>query len=866
MKNRWFVHPTCFSRLLLAGALAWPWSGRAELDLNNNQLGDVWEVRYEAMSLPALDDTDQDGYSNALENAAGTDPLNPQSYPDLEITKDSPGQVEARWQSQAGKSYVLQGSPTMNAGSWQSLGVISGDGTELLRSLATNSQGRLFFRLQVQNLDSDGDGLTDWEELQLGFNPLLSHTDRQNTADQARVTAGWNAASTITAGLVDGLMREDWPDKGVIAIRRSGGLRPLSVQITLGGTATAGMDYTPNVTQEIQMPMGVREVWVELSPLLDASAEGEETVTVTVQPGSGYTVGPTNSVTATLEDATDKPGAKEAARFLIQASFGPDQDSTADADGIPENVEEVMALGFDAWIHDQFTRPVGYLQPWVDWAVVNGNALELYGNYKEHSWWHRAMGVPKLRPDAADQLPDPLRQRVAFALSEILVVGDRPEELIVEQRGMANYYDQLVVHAFGNFRDLLYAVATHPAMGIYLSHLNNQKANPTLRIYPDENFAREIMQLFSIGLWELNQDGSRKLDAQGQPIPTYDNDDITELARVFTGMTFADKNFPGSNGDYKQPMKMWDTFHDCNAKTLLNGVQLPARTASPGNTGTAGLADVSAAVDMLFNHPNVGPFIGRLLIQRFVTSNPSPAYISRVAGAFNNNGSGVRGDMKAMIKAILLDTEARSAAKMQDPAFGKLREPILRVVNFAKALNASSTSGWYPLDQFVTDHMQDPMNSPSVFNFFLPNHSPAGPMTQQGLVAPEFQILNASSAITGPNYFWQAIGNDSLHRYGNGTAGYNVRLGTRPELGMIVPDAVIGQDTPNVSLLMDSDPLLRRLDLALTGGTLTPRQFQIIREAIDRVKPPEVTWEWHLNRLRLAIYLIVTSAEFNVLQ
>lgn len=849
--------------LLLAGLHS---LARAELDLNGNQLGDVWEVRYGAMSLPALDDTDHDGFSNALENGAGTDPLNPRSFPALKIDDGVAGQVEVRWPSVPGKSYIVQGSPDMSAGSWQALGIVSGDGTELLQSLAMNGQGRLFFRLQVQNLDSDGDGLSDWEEFHLGFNPFSSHTDRQDTVDLSRVNTSWNAGSTITVGLVDGMMREDWPDKGVVAIRRTGGLKPLMVNLSLGGTAVNGTDYQPNVTSQILLPLGAREVWVELTPVLDGVTEGVETVTVTAVACTGYTVGATNSVTAEIEDATDKPGAKEAARFLIQAAFGPNQDSPADADGIPENVEEVMALGIEGWIDDQFTRPLGYLQPWVDWAVVNGNAMELYGNYKEHAWWHRVMGVSKLRPDTPDQLPDFLRQRVAFALSEILVVGDRPEELIVEQRGMANYYDRLVQHALGNYRDLLYAAATHPAMGIYLSHLNNQKANPALKIYPDENFAREIMQLFSLGLWELNADGTRKVDGHGDPIPTYDNGDITELARVFTGMTFADKNFPGSNGDYKQPMKMWDGFHDCAAKTLLNGVQLPARTPSSGNTGTAGLADVNAAVDMLFNHPNVGPFIGRLLIQRFVTSNPSPAYIGRVTEAFNGNGSGVRGDMKAFIKAIFLDPEARDPVKMQDPAFGKLREPFLRVVNFAKALNAYSTSGWYPLDQFSFHHMQDPMNSPSVFNFFLPGHSPPGALTQQRLVAPEFQIINASSAITGPNYFWQAIGDNSLHHYGNGTPAYVVRLNTRPEMNLIVPDDVIDQDTPSVSQLMDSDPLIRRLDLAFTGGTLTPRQFQIIRESIDRVKPPNVSWEWHRERLRLAIYLIVTSAEFNVQQ
>lgn len=864
--SRLFAYLSCtaFWALLLvslsvAGALI-------ALDQNSNQQGDIWEVQYGALSLPALDDTDHDGFSNAMESVAGTNPLNPFSRPESEIIPGALGEVKVSWTSQQGKIYNLYGCPDLNTANWQLLSTVSGDGSELLEALATNGESRWFFRIQSADVDSDADGLSDWEEYQLGFDPMSSHTERNDTADLSRVTSSWSAPSTVTVGLLDGLMREDWPDKGVIAIRRTGGIQPLTINVTFTGSATRDTDYSTITGNQVLMPLGSREVWIELTPLSDGDAEGIEDITVTVTAGAGYSIGVTNNATATLENATDKPGAKEAARFLLQASFGPDQDSASDPDDKPENVEEVMNLGMEAWIEDQFTRPIGYLQPWVEWALENGDAMQLYGNYKENSWWNRVMGVPKLRPDdVQDQLPDPLRQRVAFALSEILVVGDRPEQLVVEQRGMSNYYDKLVQHAFGNYRDLLYTVATHSAMGIYLSHLNNQKANPALKIYPDENFAREVMQLFSIGLWQLNQDGTRKLDGQGQPISTYDNNDITEMARVFTGMTFADKNFPGSYGDYTQPMKMWDAYHDCAAKTLLNGVSLPARTPSSGNTGTAGLADVDEAIGCLFNHPNVGPFIGRLLIQRLVTSNPSPAYIGRVAAAFDDNGQGERGDMKAFIKAILMDPEARDPVMMQDPTFGKLREPFLRVVNLAKAFNATSTSGWYPLDQFSLDHLQDPMNSPSVFNFFLPGHSPPGPITEQGLVAPEFQILNASSSITGPNYFWNAI-NGSLHRYGNGTAAYIVRLGTDPELSLIVPPANIAENAPSVSLLLESDPLIRRLDLALTGGTLTPRQFQIIRDSIDRVKPPNTSWQWHRERLRLAIYLIVTSAEFNVQQ
>lgn len=845
----------------------------AELDLNGNQQSDIWEVRYGAPNLPSQEDYDADGFTNAVESLAGTNPLDATSFPKLGITNGLPGQVNLGWASERGKSYELYGSQDMSGASWQLLGTSVGDGLSLLTTISTAGQARWFFKLKTVDVDTDADGLTNWEEWHSGLNANNANTFRLGndganvaTTDKQHLTASWNLASTITVGLLDADMREDWPDKGVIAIRRSGGVQPVTVNISLTGTATRGGDYSTIAGNQVSLGLGVREAWVEFAPINDATVEGQETIILTVTAGAGYTVGSPASATVLLDDPSVQPSAKAAARFMIQAAFGPDQDSAADGDDIPENVEEVMASGYEAWINDQFTRPIGYLQPWVDWAVTGNMAqnIQLYGNYKEFSWWGRAMGSPKLRPDAEDtQLPDPLRQRVAFALSEILVASDRPEALAVEQQGMANFYDLMVKHAFGNYRDLLYDVATHPVMGVFLSHLNNQKANPDLNTYPDENFAREVMQLFSIGLWKLNVDGSRQLDAQNQPIPTYTNSDITELARVFTGMTFADKNFPGTNGDYTQPMKMWDGFHDCDSKVLLGGFVVPARTASAGNTGTAGLADVNDAITNLFNQPSVGPFIAKQMIQRLVTSNPSPAYIGRVAAAFNGtNPVGPRGDLKAVVKAILLDSEARDPAMMEVPTWGKLREPFLRVVNFARAFNAASTSGYYALDQFSLDHLQDPMNAPSVFNFFLPAHSPPGPITQLGLVAPEFQIINASSAVTGSNYFWSALGNNTLNPQGAGDASYAVQLQINAELGMIT-SGNINADVP-AGPALDPDPVIRRLDMVLTGGTLSPQEFQIIREAMMRI--PTFSWRWHRERLRLAVYMITNSADFNVLR
>ncbi|MBI3879166.1 MAG: DUF1800 family protein [Verrucomicrobia bacterium] len=850
-------------RLIFALVLCAGFARAAVVDRNGNGQSDIWEILFATGALSPNGDADGDGYTNAEEARAGTNPFDPKSFPRLSLAPLPSSLTTLSWTNVPGKRYTLQ-SRTNLLGSWTNEMQFIASGTFAATNLDTTITAK-FYRLVVDDVDSDGDGVTDYEELALGFNPYSNRTDRNDLLDGQRITNGLNSASVVTVSALDPLMFERWPDPGLVAIRRSGGLTPITVTFALGGTAVPGADYTSSATNSIFIPAGSREVWLELYPIADTNdVELTETITVTLLAGAGYSLGTNLVANLTLANETTNspPNPKSAARFLIQAAFGPD---SAPAGGVPPNLTNVMALGFGGWIDDQFAKPLGYLQPFVDWCAIYGNSNGLYGNWKEYSWWNRAMGVNVLRPDSpTNTVADPLRQRVAFALSEILVTSDRPEALAVEQPGMANYYDLMVKHAFGNYRNLLYDVATHPVMGIYLSHLGNQKAVPASNIYPDENFAREIMQLFTIGLWQLNADGTRVLGTNGQQIATYNNSDITELARVFTGLSFGNNaTFTLYPRDYTVPMKGFDAYHDCNAKTLLGGFATPARTPSAGNLGTATLADVDAAVSNLFAHPNVGPFLGTRLIQRLVTSNPSTGYVARVSAAFADNGSGVRGDLKAVVKAILLDPEARDPAMISQPTFGKLREPFLRVVNFARAFNAAASSNFYALDQFTLDHMEDPMNAPSVFNFFLPAHSPPGPLTTAGLVAPEFQIINASSAISGPNYFWQVIDADDLHRWGSGDPTHTVHLNTTNELAMLCPAAQISNDVP-AGPAADPDALLRRLDLALTGGTLSPQQFQIIREAMLRVGTS--TWQWHRERLRLAIYLIVTSPDFNVLR
>lgn len=871
---------------LLAGVIGLSAQG-AGLDRDGNGRNDVWELVYNARALSPNDDTDGDGITNGGECLAGTDPRDATSAPPM-LSISGAGafpRMPISFRAIPGKQYRLLTSSSLTPGLWATNAPWVADRPDGF-IFATTPAEMGFFRVVVDESaqDTDGDGLTDYEEGALGFDPRSTHTARYQQADLARATKAIDAASVVTISALDPLISERWPDPGLVAIRRRGGLTPLTIPVSFGGTAEAGRDYeitsrasgsdeslltlNSDGTGTIHLPAAVREVWIEFHPVADAlDAEPSEEITVTLLAGSGFSLSGTPTVKLSLENQTaaSGPSAKEAARFLIQAAFGPDQDSPDDADYLPENLTPVMTLGIPGWIEDQFNRPVGWLQPYVDWVMPVANSLELYGDVKNYSWWGRVMGSPKLRPDAAETVqPDPLRQRMAFALSEIFVISDRLEDLGVEQRGMANYYDVLLKHAFGNYRDLLLEAALHPCMGMYLSHLGNKKADLAMRVYPDENFAREIMQLFTIGLWELNPDGTRKLDRTGAPIPTYSNDDITELARVFTGLAFGgtNTNFGLHPRDFTKPMKMWDQYHDCGTKTLLTGLKLPARTASSGNQGLAGMPDVEAAVLNLFNHPNVGPFIGRQLIQRFVTSNPSPEYVARVAATFANNGAGVRGDLKAVLRAILLDTEARNPANMASPTFGKLREPLLKFANFARAFNAASTSGHYVLDQFTLDHLQDPFRAPSVFNFFQPAHSPPGPIADAGLVAPEFQIINASTAVAAPNHYWNAILGD-LHRWGSGRREYSVRLNLTQELTMVVPAAQVNQDVPSAAPY-DPDPLLRRLDMALTGGRLSKEQFQIIRETLERV--PRPSWHWHRDYLRVAIYLVVTSPDFSVMK
>ncbi len=506
---------------------------------------------------------------------------------------------------------------------------------------------------------------------------------------------------------------------------------------------------------------------------------------------------------------------KDAARLLVQASYGPT---------LPA-IDAIVTKGPATWIDEQLALPstyshLGNIQTRLK-TDPNGDQYRMF----HESVWQQAI-----------QGPDQLRQRVAFAWSEIFVISSFR---IFDSQGVAAYMDVLTRNAFANYRTLLEAVTLNQAMGVYLDMLRSDKEDPATGRVPNENYAREVLQLFSVGLEELNQDGSVKRDGTGKAIPTYDQDVVLGFAKAFSGWSYGvapltDDGFyygvyPYPANYWSTPMKAFPGHHSPSSKLLLRSVTLPA-----GQTAEKDLKD---ALDNIFNHPNVGPFIGKQLIQRLVTSNPSSGYISRVAAVFNNNGAGVRGDMKAVIKAILMDTEARGTTISAQ--FGKQREPIIRFANLVRAFNGTSTSGRYGLaylDSIEYGMGQTFFRSPSVFNFYQPDYAPQGPIADANLVAPEFQITTDTQIIASSNVLKYLI-----------FYGYGADDATRVNLNF----------TNVQSLASNPTALVDKLDVLLTGGNLTPATRTAIITAVNAHAATDLK-----ERVRSAVYLIVLSPDF----
>jgi len=576
---------------------------------------------------------------------------------------------------------------------------------------------------------------------------------------------------------------------------------------------------------------------------------------------TGFTVTSSSSVgLSTPEKTLDGSGMEaklfDASRFLAQSTFGANIDL----------IEDLRDLNnYETWIDQQFDIPASLMMPKVEdvWQQVldeSNDPDNEFGPYSVHfnyAWWELNMTNEDL-----------LRQRVAYALSQLLVVSIN-SDLRDWAEALGSYYDILINRSFGNYRDLLMDVTLHPSMGYYLSHLNNPREIIEDNIRPDENYAREIMQLFSIGLYMLNPDGTWALDGDGNPIPTYDNNDIRELAKIFTGLGGGDLEdwvwwktdveF-GDNIymiDKTVPMQMFEAFHQPGAKTFI-GQTIPA--------GQTGIQDIEDAIDILFNHQNTGPFVAYRLIQRLVKSNPTPAYVGRIAEAFADNGNGVRGDMKAVIKAILLDEEARSAEAMADPTHGKLREPMLKYTHIAKTLPTyrSRNRYWNNGFNYLNSTRQHVLASPTVFNFYLPDYQPVGDITALGLVAPEFKLLNTTSSVS------------YINEVRGWTGGVWEDQGILNEWGTLMYSWHGTQQNPDYVRLIfseieanstDSELIINELDKRLTHGQLTDETRGIIRNSLNRLY---WTWgeteAWRYERVRAAVYLFMISPDYNILK
>ena len=549
-----------------------------------------------------------------------------------------------------------------------------------------------------------------------------------------------------------------------------------------------------------------------------------------------------------------------AARFLTQATYGPTS----------AEITRLQTMTYAAWIDEQFAKPQSYHRLYMnqaaaDLAATGGTVSQT--NFFD-SYWSQAI--------AGD---DQLRQRAAFALSQVFVISFTDNTLRSQPRGVSGYYDTLAEGAFGNFRDLLEAVALHPMMGVYLSHLKNQKEDPTTGRVPDLNFAREITQLFTIGQYKLNADGTVVTGSDGKAVAAYVSADLEGLSQVFTGWSWyagsvntdrTNRRFFGNDANLERdwrPMQDYNqfaantNFHSISTKNFL-GVSIPAQTLTTADTK----GDLKIALDTLFNHPNVGPFIGKQLIQRMVTSNPSPAYVARVTAAFNDNGAGKRGDMKAVWKAILLDAEARTVSTA--PSAGKVREPVIRLANFMRAFNAKSSSGRFMgignTDDPATRLNQTVMFAPTVFNFYRPGYVPSSkPIADAGLVAPEFQIVHDVSVAGYMNYMRSIVTVDANRDIQQDYTA-EIALADKPadlveRMNLLLfagtmPDALRTQLTAAVTSRTVPTPVYPAVPAPASGASApAPTGTPTNQAAIDTAKR---------DRVYLAVFLSMASPDY----
>ena len=515
---------------------------------------------------------------------------------------------------------------------------------------------------------------------------------------------------------------------------------------------------------------------------------------------------------------------------------------------------------YAAWLQQQYNTPVG--ETGWDWLERRG-----YGVNDKNQYFFNLSLADFMVWNQLFTGPDQMRRRMALALSEFFVASLQSAEFDWRAQAYAGWWDLLMRNAFGNFRQLLQDVTLNPAMGFYLNTRGNQKEDTRTGRVPDENYAREVMQLFTIGLYLLNENGTEKTTGSGEKLDAYAQTDVTNLARVFTGYDFDrsvgsffprrsdDSGFESyqllNKGFTRLPMALDQSRHSSLAANFLG-------TAIPANT--LGTTALNTALDTLFNHPNTAPFFCKQMIQRLVTSNPSPDYVGRVAAKFVNNGSNVRGDLKAVWSAILLDPEARSAQAATTPGFGKLREPIVRFVQWGRSFGFTSASGgWKMFDTAsASDSLgQSPLRSPSVFNFFRPGFVPPGTaLANSKTTAPEFQLVNESTVGGYLNYMQRVLQSGIFVAAPPGDPN--------PFTGPYVQD-ITASFSQELGLATNAAALVARINLVLCAGRLSPATTSLMVGALNATPlTASSPNDAKLNRVRGAVLMVLGCAEYLV--
>ena len=521
---------------------------------------------------------------------------------------------------------------------------------------------------------------------------------------------------------------------------------------------------------------------------------------------------------ASFEAPTDLPANDaEAARFLTQATYGP----------TVAEIARLRAIGYSEWLRQEFNKPATAARPYMeavnDARLADGQSGVSHNNRLDR-WFHTAA-------TGSDQL----RQRAAFALSQILVISDQNSTLGGEPIQVSEYWDILARNAFGNYRELLDEVTWNPSMGKYLSHFRNRKASADGLRQPDENYAREVMQLFTIGLIERNLDFTPILSG-GQPIPTYNQNVVTEYAKVFTGFNYNNATTISNGTNTYLRMTCIETEHDTTLKTVIGGSTIPAGQDCP--------TDVDDGLDLLFAHPNIAPFISRQLIQRFTSSSPSPAYIQRVAQKFLNNGFGERGDLSAVVRQVLMDPEARNAPTTNS---GKPREPMLKLTAMWRAwdaqMPAADTYGNIPMGMTNPSGTfgQRPLGADTVFNFFEPDYQLPGAIANAGLYSPEFQTLNESTLTSASNSYYTYSWNSYV--------GMSSPPSNRPLLNL----------APLVALASDPTAMVAEVNKRMMYGSMSSNMQSVLRNMLIFMDGASAT-----DKARTLVYVTALSPEYAV--